>query len=160
MQIVSQGDNLHEIPKTVFLDNIMWFIYNRNPPPTLRKKKTKQTKQNKKKQKKKKKKKKKKEKKNISYLAIYSDRPEQTVKTQIWCRSPFKPTSVAKLDARPTGDREVAGSTSAGSEIFFRGDWSWNILYDHCLPSANLRRAVIRVSGERMCTIMVNRSED
>ena len=31
---------------------------------------------------------------------------------------------VAKLDARPTGDQEVAGSTSAGSATFFRGDRS------------------------------------
>ena len=32
------------------------------------------------------------------------------------------PTSVAQLDARPTGDQEVAGSTPAGSATFFRGD--------------------------------------
>ena len=32
------------------------------------------------------------------------------------------PTSVAQLDARPTGDEEVAGSTPAGSEKFFHGD--------------------------------------
>ena len=30
--------------------------------------------------------------------------------------------SVAQLDARPTGDQEVAGSTPAGSATFFRGD--------------------------------------
>ena len=30
--------------------------------------------------------------------------------------------SVTKLDARPTGDQEVAGSTLAGSATFFRGD--------------------------------------
>ena len=34
------------------------------------------------------------------------------------------PDSVAELDARPTGDQEVASSTPAGSAIFFRGDWS------------------------------------
>ena len=43
------------------------------------------------------------------------------------------------------------------SATFFRGDWSWNIFYDHSLPSADSRRAV---SGERMCTILVNRLED
>ena len=32
--------------------------------------------------------------------------------------------SVAHLDAHPTGDQEVAGSTPAGSATFFRGDWS------------------------------------
>ena len=33
-----------------------------------------------------------------------------------------EPASVAQLDARPTGDQEFAGSTSAGSAIFFRED--------------------------------------
>ena len=32
------------------------------------------------------------------------------------------PASVAQLDARLTGDREVAGSTPAGSATFFCGD--------------------------------------
>ena len=32
------------------------------------------------------------------------------------------PTSVAQMDARPTSDQEVAGSTPAGSATFFRGD--------------------------------------
>ena len=31
------------------------------------------------------------------------------------------PASVAQLDARPTGDQEIAGSTPAGSTAFFRG---------------------------------------
>ena len=47
------------------------------------------------------------------------------------------PASVAQLDARPTGDQEVAGSTPAD------GDWSWNIFYGHSLPSADSRRAVV-----------------
>ena len=34
----------------------------------------------------------------------------------------IRPASVAQLDARPTGDQEVAGSTPAGSATFFRGD--------------------------------------
>ena len=29
------------------------------------------------------------------------------------------------------------------SSTFFRGDWSWNIFYDHSLPSADSRRAVV-----------------
>ena len=29
------------------------------------------------------------------------------------------------------------------SATFFRGDWSWNIFYDHSLPSADSRRAVV-----------------
>ena len=32
------------------------------------------------------------------------------------------PASVAQLDARPTGDQEVAGSTSTGPATFFRGE--------------------------------------
>ena len=32
------------------------------------------------------------------------------------------PASVAQLDARPTDDQEVAGSTSAESATFFHGD--------------------------------------
>ena len=30
--------------------------------------------------------------------------------------------SVAQLEARPTGDKEVAGSTPTGSATFFRAD--------------------------------------
>ena len=33
-----------------------------------------------------------------------------------------KPASVAQLDARPTGDQEVAGSTPTRSATFFHGD--------------------------------------
>ena len=40
------------------------------------------------------------------------------------CRSKHltQPASVAQLDARPTGDQEVAGSISARSATLFRGD--------------------------------------
>ena len=34
------------------------------------------------------------------------------------------PAWVAQLDAHPTGDQEVAGSTPALSATFFHGDWS------------------------------------
>ena len=34
---------------------------------------------------------------------------------------------------------------------FFRGDWSWNNFYDHSLPSADSRRAVV-ITGKRICT--------
>ena len=42
---------------------------------------------------------------------------------------------------------------------YFLRDWSWNIFYGHSLPSADSRRAVVS-TGERMCTILVNRLED
>ena len=47
------------------------------------------------------------------------------------------------LDARPTGDWEIAGLTPAGLATFFHGEWSWNIFYGHSLPSAESRRAVV-----------------
>ena len=48
------------------------------------------------------------------------------------------PALVAQLDARPTGDQEVAGSTPAkvGNILSWR-----NIFYGHSLPSADSRRA-------------------
>ena len=66
---------------------------------------------------------------------------------------------MAQLDARPTGDQEVVGSTPA--EVGNILSWRLiNIFYSHSLPSADSRRAVVSVSGERMCTILVNRLED
>ena len=45
---------------------------------------------------------------------------------QYACMSPTRvcpwPASVAQLDARPTGDQEVAGSNPVGSATFFRED--------------------------------------
>ena len=54
-----------------------------------------------------------------------------------------KPASVAQLNARSTGEQEVAGSTAAWSVTFFCGDWSWNIFYGHSLPYADSRRVVV-----------------
>ena len=42
------------------------------------------------------------------------------------------------------------------SATFFCGDRSWNIFYGHSLPSAGQ----LSVSGERICTILVNHLED
>ena len=53
------------------------------------------------------------------------------------------PALVAHLDARPTGDQEVADSTPAGSATFFRGDLIMKYFYSHSLPSADPRRAVV-----------------
>ena len=41
---------------------------------------------------------------------------------QIFAKQDDVPASVAQLDARTTGDLEVAGSIPAGSATFFRGD--------------------------------------
>ena len=53
------------------------------------------------------------------------------------------PATVAQLDAHPSGDQEVAGSTPAWSATFFSVGWSQNISYGHSLPSADSRRTVV-----------------
>ena len=59
------------------------------------------------------------------------------------------PASVTQLDARPTGDQEVAGSTPRPA-TFFRVILS--------LPL--IQEGQLSVSGERLCTVLVNRLED
>ena len=64
-----------------------------------------------------------------------------------------KPGSVAQLDPLPTGDQEVVGNIL-----------SWRL--DHEMLSAVnlsvslLQKGQLSVSGERMCTILVNCLED
>ena len=58
------------------------------------------------------------------------------------------------LDARPTGDQEVAGLTPARSATFFQGD----LIMKYFLVILSLRliqEEQLSVSGERMCTILV-----
>ena len=48
-----------------------------------------------------------------------------SMKMRVWQVPVFwqrLPVFVAQLDARPTGDQEVAGLTPAGLAIFFHGD--------------------------------------
>ena len=69
------------------------------------------------------------------------------------------PASVAHLDARPTGDQEVAGSTPPRSATFF-------VEIDHEIFSTVIlflpliQEGLLSFSDERMCTILVNRLED
>ena len=49
-------------------------------------------------------------------------------------------------------------STLAGSATFFHEVWSWNIFYGHSLPLT--QEGLLCVSGERMCTLLVNPFED
>ena len=42
---------------------------------------------------------------------------------------------------------------------FFHGDWSWNIFYGHSLLLL-IQEGQLSVSGERMCTVLINRLED
>ena len=61
---------------------------------------------------------------------------------------------VAQLDARSTGDQEVAGLTPAGSATIFHEIFSMVILSFPLIQEGQLS-----VSGDRMCTILVNRLE-
>ena len=71
----------------------------------------------------------------------------------------YNPASVAQLDARPSGDQEVAGSTPAGRQHSLveidHGIFSMVIL---SLPQ--IREGQLSVSGERMCTILIYHLED
>ena len=69
---------------------------------------------------------------------------------------------VAQLDAPPTGDQEVVGSTSARSATFFRGDLTvkYFLLFMVTLSLSLIQEGQLSVSGKRMCTILVNHLED
>ena len=62
---------------------------------------------------------------------------------------------MAKLDASPTGYKKVADSTPAWSPTFFRGDWSRNI-FTVILSLQLIQKGQLSISGERICTILVN----
>ena len=61
---------------------------------------------------------------------------------------------------RPTGDQEVAGSTPAevGNILFVEIDHEIFSMVILSLPL--FQEGQLSVSGERMCTILVNRLED
>ena len=59
---------------------------------------------------------------------------------------------------RPTGDQEVAGSTPAGQHSFVEIDHE--IFSTVILSLPLIQEGQLSVSGERMCTILVNRLED
>ena len=66
---------------------------------------------------------------------------------------------MAQLDALLTGDQEVEGSTPAGSAIFFHGV-DHEMLSVVILSLPLIQEGQLSVSGERMCTVLVNRLED
>ena len=70
------------------------------------------------------------------------------------------PASVAQLDARPTGDQEVAGSTPAEVGNFLSWRFDHEIFSMVILSLPLIQEGQVSVSGERMCIIMVNRLED
>ena len=71
-----------------------------------------------------------------------------------------EPASVVQLDARPTREQEVAGSTPAelGNILSWRFDHE--IFSTVILSLPLIQEGQLSVSGERMCTILVNRLED
>ena len=66
---------------------------------------------------------------------------------------------MAHLDARPTGDQEVAGSTPPGRQHSFM-EIDHEIFSTVVLSLPLIQEGQLSVSGERMCTILVNRLED
>ena len=68
------------------------------------------------------------------------------------------PASVAQLDARPTGDQEVAGSIPPDRQHSFV-EIGHEIISTVILSLPLIQEWQLSVSGERMCTIMVNRLE-
>ena len=61
--------------------------------------------------------------KTLDIVPSYKNRtlPNHSSLKQL-CMQSLRPASVVQLDARPTGDQEVAGSNLPRSATFFRGD--------------------------------------
>ena len=68
--------------------------------------------------------------------------------------------SVAQLDARPTGDQEVAGLTPCRSRQHSSVEVDNEIFSTVILSLRLIQEGQLSASGERMCTILVNRLED
>ena len=67
--------------------------------------------------------------------------------------------SVAQLDARPIGDQEVAGSTPPGRQHSFV-EIDHEIFSTAILSLPLIQEVQLSVSGEIMCTKLVNRIAD
>ena len=67
---------------------------------------------------------------------------------------------MAQLDARPTGDQEVAGSIPAEVGHILSLEIDHEILSTVIFSLPLIQEGQLSVSGERMCTVLVNRSED
>ena len=71
----------------------------------------------------------------------------------------YTPTSVAQLDARPAGDQRSRVTPRQGRQHSF-------VMIDQEITSTVIlslpliQEGQLSVSGERMCTILVNRLED
>ena len=67
---------------------------------------------------------------------------------------------MAYLDARPTGDQEVAGSTPAEGGYTSFVDIDHEVFSTVILSLPLIQEGQLSVSVERMCAILVNRLED
>ena len=73
----------------------------------------------------------------------------------------LKPTSSAQLDARLTGDQKVAGSTRrVGNIPLWIMKYFSTVIFFLPLVLIQEGHCQLSVSGERMCTILVNRLEN
>ena len=82
-----------------------------------------------------------------------------SVYPKVWALSGSLPASVAQLDARPTGDQEVAGSTPAGRQHSFV-EIDHEIYSTVILSLPLIQEGHLLVSGEIICTMLVNSLED
>ena len=73
---------------------------------------------------------------------------------------PAHPALVAQLDAHPTGDQEVAGSTPARGRQHFFVEIDHELFSTAILFLPLIQEGQLSVSGERMCTILVNHLDD
>ena len=67
---------------------------------------------------------------------------------------------MAQLDVRLTGDQEISGSTPAEVGNISFGEIDHEILSTAILSLMLIQEGQLSVSGERMCTILVNHLED
>ena len=67
---------------------------------------------------------------------------------------------MVQLDVRPTGDQEVGGSTTPLSRQILSWRLDHEIFSTVILSFPLIQGGQLSVSGDRMCTILVNRSED
>ena len=66
---------------------------------------------------------------------------------------------MVQLDAPPTGDQEVAGSTPARWQHSFM-EIDHEIYFTVIVSLPLIQEGQLSVSGKRMCTILVNHLED
>ena len=80
-------------------------------------------------------------------------------KTYLPCKM-AEPASVAQLDPRATGDQEVAGSTPPPGRQHYFVEIDHDIFSTVILALPLIQEGQLSVSGENICTVLVNRSED